>query len=91
MHSASEGAAGGRVSVSAGGLAYPAADWVRVSGLLAGSVVRLIDLQGRELVTALGVEGETVLLDVRGLAGGVYVLEVRWAGQVVHRRVVVER
>ena len=74
----------------------PAQDriWIDFDGVIDGDVtVRVVDLAGRQLVErfiAQDLAAERVALDLRGLAAGVYVVEVDGGGEVFRVKFFVE-
>ncbi len=70
----------------------PTADWLEVhfaEPLPATETCALYDLQGRRVLTRQLAEGDTrIRLDMRALAQGVYVLELRLSGEVRREKVI---
>lgn len=72
----------------------PTHDQVRITwegGQVDEWELRVLDLQGRSVLPGRQVRGHQHRLDLRGLAPGLYLVELRGEGQALHARVVVER
>jgi CARDB len=67
----------------------PAGRFVTVNGMATGGIIRLLTVDGK-LLKQLPVTGSTMLVDLSGLAGGMYILTYSHHGQTVQRPLVKE-